>query len=63
MKKLTCLLLVALVAVSILGLATPANAIYEECETAAYFGWHSWGQNVACIQAIVSDIIGSGGWE
>lgn len=63
MKKGCSVLLIVLVAIVLLATIAPvpANAWYAECEQAATWGWHSWGQNVSCVQAILADIIGTGG--
>ncbi len=64
-KKMLVTLLVVFVVASLLTTITPvpASAWHEECERAAAYGWHSWGQNILCLMAIAADIIeGGGGW-
>ncbi len=63
MRKAFVLIIVVFVAVALLAAVTPApaNAWYPECELTAYWGWHSWGQNVYCLFIIYADIIGTGG--
>jgi len=54
------MIVVGLVAVGLL-VATAASAEYAECKKAREAHWLSWGQNVACLHAIMADIIGFGG--
>lgn len=65
MRKLVPVVLIVVLVVAVLVSAMPApvNAWYEACELAASFGWHAHWANVACLFAIMADIIGSGDWE